>query len=95
MKLAVYMLFVETGCTSKLLQGEMCQSSIDKMTRLIMKSMSWLSTYLSLVYIYYSCRNVSGTSCSCRTSVTLILQAFLVKMSYGVFGDVPFLIMMP
>ena len=33
-------LFVETRCTSKLLQGEMCQSLIDKMTRPIMKNMS-------------------------------------------------------
>ena len=27
---------MKTGCTGKLLQGEMCQSSIDKMTRPIM-----------------------------------------------------------
>ena len=33
-------LFVETGCTSKLLQGEMCRSLIDKMTRPIMKNVS-------------------------------------------------------
>ena len=31
--------FVETGCTSKLLQGETCQSLIDKMTRPITKNM--------------------------------------------------------
>ena len=38
--LFTYILFVETGYTSKLLQGEMCRSSIDKMTRPIMKNMS-------------------------------------------------------
>ena len=31
--------FEETGCASKLLQGEMCRSSIDKMTRPITKNM--------------------------------------------------------
>ena len=31
--------FMETGCTSKLLQGEMCRSLIDKMTRPITKNM--------------------------------------------------------
>ena len=36
--LFTYILFVETGYTSKLLQGEMCQSPIDKMTRLITKN---------------------------------------------------------
>ena len=47
-----------TGCISKLLQGEMCQLSINKMTQLIMKNMSaaamgfWTYFYLSPAYIH-------------------------------------------
>ena len=37
--LFTHILFVETGCTSKLLQGEMRRSLIDKMTQLITKNM--------------------------------------------------------
>ena len=40
--------FVETGCTSKLLQGEMCRSSIDKMTRPIMKNVSVVAVAFKL-----------------------------------------------
>ena len=47
--------FVETGCTSKLLQGEMCQLSINKMTRSIMKNVSVVAMafniLVSCVYI--------------------------------------------
>ena len=44
---------VKTRCTGKLLQGEMCQSSIDKTTRtqLIMKNVPWLSNIpVSCIY---------------------------------------------
>ena len=55
----LYSLFVETRCTSKLLQGEMCRSSIDKMTRPIMKNMSVVAMAFNLpVSCVYSCRNV-------------------------------------
>ena len=51
-------LFVETGCTSKLMQGEMCRSLIDTMTRPIMKNMAMaFNIPVSCVYIY-NCRNV-------------------------------------
>ena len=38
--LLTHTIFVETGCTSKLLQSEMCRSSIDNTTQLIMKNAS-------------------------------------------------------
>ena len=34
--LFAHTIFVKTGCTSQLLQGEMCRLSIDNTTRLIM-----------------------------------------------------------
>ena len=46
--LFTHILFVETGCTSKPLQGEMCQSSIDKMTRPIMKNVSVVAVAFNL-----------------------------------------------
>ena len=46
--LFTHILFVETDYTSKLLQGEMCQSSIDKMTRPIMKNMSVVAVAFNL-----------------------------------------------
>ena len=54
--LFTHILFVETGCTSKLLQGEMCQLSIDKMTRPITKNMPVVAvafnvTHLLCIYI--------------------------------------------
>ena len=59
--LFTHILFVETGCTSKLLQDEMCQSSIDKMTQPITKNVSVVAMAfnipVSCIYIY-SCRNV-------------------------------------
>ena len=57
--LFTHILFVETRYTSKLLQGEMCRSLIDKMTRPIMKNVSVVAVAFNLpvscVYIY-SCR---------------------------------------
>ena len=58
--LFTHILFVETGCTSKLLQGEMCRLLIDKMTRLIMKNVSVVAVAFNIPVscILYSCRNV-------------------------------------
>ena len=59
--LFTYILFVETRCTSKLLQGEMCRSLIDKVTQPITKNMPVVAVAfnvpVSCVYIY-SYRNV-------------------------------------
>ena len=69
-------IFVETQCTSKLLQGEMCRSSIDNMTWLIMKNMPvvgiWLLTHLCPVY-------------SCRGNLE-VHRYFLVFLPYVVTG---------
>ena len=55
----VHILFVETRCTSKLLQGEMCRLSIDKMTRPIMKNVSVVALAFNVpVSCIYSCGNV-------------------------------------
>ena len=53
--LFTHILFVETRCTSKLLQSEMCRSLIDKMTRPIIKNVSVVAVAfnipVSCVYI--------------------------------------------
>ena len=46
--LFTHILFVETECTSKPLQGEMCRSLINKVTRLIMKNMSVVAVAFNL-----------------------------------------------
>ena len=83
-------ILVETRYTSKLLQGEMCQSSIDKVD-LTDHEKSCLGFQHTCLLYYNSCWNVLEIpqllSCSCGKNVVLVLQAFLVKTQYGMSGD--------
>ena len=75
---------VMTGCTGKLLQGEMCQSSINKTTRPIMKIVYVVAMAFNLpasyVYIYIAIGVSQKSTGTCRTNFMLLLQAFLDKI---------------
>ena len=84
MALFTHVVIVTTRCTRKLLQGDMCRSSIDKMTRLIMKNMFVVAMGFN---IYIAVGIPLKFIDTCRTNVILFLQAFFVNISYSITGN--------
>ena len=77
--LFTHILFVETGCTSKLLQGEMCQSSIDKMTRPIMKNVSVVAVAFKDITLHRNPLSMLKYQCALLIIITCLHDLFIVS----------------
>ena len=78
----LYSLILFLWSTSKLLQGEICQSLINNMTQPIMQNMPVVAMAFN---IPVSCvRSLQALFYSWRTNTILVLQAFLLCTVYGV-----------